>query len=80
MSGKYNDMFYNQVIDAINPMEELGGPELEDYIEIMDAVQEEVQTRLATATARLEAETKKKETADPLARDCPNCDGTGQID
>lgn len=40
---------YERVMDALQPMEELCGPELGEYIQIMEDIEREVSLRIAAA-------------------------------
>lgn len=41
-----------RILAIMQEMEEITGPELEEYIEIMESIKEEVDTRLVNATAK----------------------------
>lgn len=46
-----NNMWYEGVMQALQEMEEITGPDLEEYIQTMEAIKEEVSNRLTCATA-----------------------------
>lgn len=52
MSIKDN-MFYKRIVEAMEPMEGLGGPDPDEYIRIMAAVVAEASERIANASAQL---------------------------
>lgn len=41
-----NKSFHDAVVRAMQPMEELGGPDKEDYIEIMETLKAEIELRI----------------------------------
>lgn len=41
--------WYGQFKESIQGMEEVGGPELEEYIEIMEAIKQDVEQRIEAA-------------------------------
>jgi hypothetical protein len=50
--------FIKQIMKALQPLDEMGGPDTHDYIEIMRFVKAEIETRIINATALLSEETK----------------------
>jgi len=48
-----DDPDVNRILEAIQPMEEIGGPELETYIAILEHIQADIQQRLNNARKTL---------------------------
>lgn len=58
--SKIAKMFYDKILVAMQECEEIGGPEREEYFEVMRAVSLEAQQRADTYRQILEAEALKK--------------------
>lgn len=49
----YSDLVYQKFLEAIQPLEELGGPDLPEYIEVMDKIILEASMRKVNAKIQL---------------------------
>lgn len=45
----YKDYYYNKALESVQFLEELGGPDTTEYVEVMEALVRELENRISTA-------------------------------